>query len=86
MSAAEVGEYADHEDYHGAEGCKYQGRVRRFGYRGGGCMLGPRGGGGVAVGHGVKSVISGYVVAYLLAAVGDVSAYGAYADGFGRDS
>lgn len=37
------------------------------------------------VGHGVKSVISGYVVAYLLAAVGDVAANGAYAEGFGRD-
>lgn len=41
--------------------------------------------GGVAEGHGVKSVISGYVVAYLLAAVGNVAANGAYADGFGRD-
>ena len=85
LSAAEVGEYADYEDYHGAEGCKYPGGVRRFGYGGGGGVLGARGGGGVAVGNGVKSVISGYVVAYLLAAVGDVAAYGAYADGFGRD-
>ena len=40
MSAAEVGEYADHEDYHGAEGCKYQGGVRRFGYGGGGGVFG----------------------------------------------
>ena len=59
--------------------------VGRFGYGDGVCVFGARGGGGVAVGHGVKSVISGYVVAYLLAAVGNVAANGAYADGFGRD-
>ena len=85
VSAAEVGEYADHEGYNAAEGEDYPGGVGRFGYGGGGCVFGVGVGGGVAVGHGVKSVISGYVVAYLLAAVGDVATNGAYADGFGRD-
>lgn len=37
------------------------------------------------VSHGVKSVISLYVVDNLLAAVGDVAANGADAEGFGRD-
>lgn len=40
MSAAEVDEYADHEDYHGAEGCKYQGGVRWVGYGGRGGVFG----------------------------------------------
>lgn len=40
LSATEVGEYADHEDYHSAEGCKYQGGVRRFGDGGCGGVFG----------------------------------------------
>ena len=63
MSAAEVGEYGDHEDYHAAEGCKYQGCVRRFGCR--------SRGGGAFVSHGVKSVISLNVVDNPLAVVND---------------
>ena len=45
-------------------------------------MFGSRCGGSVAVCHGVKPVISGYVVAYLLAAVCQSAADGADSDGF----
>ncbi len=71
MSAAEVGEYGDHEDYHAAEGCKYQGCVRRFGCRSRGGVFGARCGRGAFVSHGVKSVISLNVVDNPLAVVND---------------
>ena len=80
--AAEVEGDARHNQNDGGEGEDYPGGVGRLSYGGGCCVLGSRCGGGVAVGHGVKSVISGYGVACLSAAVGNLAADGADSDGF----